>query len=168
MKKVRIVLLALAAVTVVATAVLGLTVGAAWAVIAAAAGIVAVVLTVGYVQTKTTQLATQRLTGVQKQNERILASLQSIQQSTRGLSVGTGAAGWNEQAPPLPKEVQRAFEDLSLASRSLTVPQVHFDQLLRTISANTVRTEAALNDAVEEIRMLGRDGNVRTAGSNQH
>ncbi|TDT29958.1 hypothetical protein [Naumannella halotolerans] len=168
MKNVRIILLAVALATVAATAVLGITLGATWAVIVAAAGIVVVVLLVGYVQTKTTQLATQRLAGLQKQNERILTNMQIIQASVQAARIASKTAETrvaelgNDQSAPLPREVQRAFEDLSLASRSLTVPQVHFDQLLRTISANTVRTESALNDAVEEIRLLGRDGSAPT------
>lgn len=66
-------------------------------------------------------------------------------------------------------EMRRVLEDLTLASRSLTVPQAHFEQLLRSVSANTMRTEAALDDTLDEVRVIvngadsGRAENVSTS-----
>lgn len=143
-KFVRYILIAVASGTVILTVVAGLLFGTLWAVIIATVGILIVIMTVGYIQIKTLQTVTQRLAGIQKQNERSAASLAAVQAVTNKYPAGGTIK--------LPKEVQRAFEDLTLASRSLTVPQMHFDQLLRTISANTIRTESALNDTVDELR----------------
>lgn len=153
MKNFRFVIVAAGAATVILTVVLGLLVGAVWAVIAAASGIIVVVSAIGYVQMKTLQTVTQRLAGIQKQNERLTNTLQSVHTIVSKYPAGGSIK--------LPREVLRAFEDLTLASRSLTVPQVHFDQLLRTISANTVRTEAALSDVVADVReIVERERNV--------
>lgn len=146
MKFVRYILMAVATGTAILTAVAGLAFGAVWAVIVATVGILVVILTIGYIQVKTLQTVTQRLAGIQKQNERGATSLAAIQTVINKYPAGG--------AIKLPKEVHRAFEDLTLASRSLTVPQMHFDQLLRTISANTIRTESALADTVDELRSM--------------
>lgn len=138
--------MAVATGTAILTAVAGLAFGAVWAVIVATVGILVVILTIGYILIKTLQTVTQRLAGIQKQNERGAKSLAAIQAVVNKYPAGG--------AIKLPKEVHRAFEDLTLASRSLTVPQMHFDQLLRTISANTVRTESALNDTVNDLREI--------------
>ena len=138
--------MAVATGTTILTAVAGLTFGTVWAVIVATVGILIVILTVGYIQIKTLQTVTQRLAGIQKQNERSSSSLAAIQSVVNKYPAGGTIK--------LPKEVHRAFEDLTLASRSLTVPQMHFDQLLRTISANTSRTESALNDTVDQLREI--------------
>lgn len=145
MKNVRLILLALAAVTVIATVVLGLLLGTVWALGVAVTGLIGLMLGTSYVQTRTLQIATQRLAGLQKQNDRTAAALQALM-AERASDISTTAV-------TLSPEVRRAFNELTLASQALTVPQAHFDQLLRTISANTIRTEAALSDAVEEIRM---------------
>lgn len=146
MKNVRFLLLAVAAATVVVTALVGLAFGAIWAVTVAVAGLICVVLGSAYVQTKTLQTATQRLAGLQKQNKQAAVALQTLLAAPRP-DVDTTTV-------TLSPEVRQAFNDLTLASRALTVPQAHFDQLLRTISANTVRTEMALGEALDEIRLL--------------
>lgn len=106
----------------------------------------------------------QQATARQEKLERALRSLtDSLDRQERWIARQERA----DVQAKLPSEVRRALEDLSLASRSLTVPQAHFDQLLRTISANTVRTEAALVDAVEEFKTIYDTANRRSSSTEE-
>lgn len=149
MKNIRIVFPLIAVATVAATAAAGLFANAAWAVIVATAGILTSLMTIGWIVVKTLQTVAQRLSGLIKQTARVSASLEK---STSDVDeMHRDARGGSSQ---MAGEMQRALEDLTLASRSLTVPQAHFDQLLRSVSANTVRTESALNDTLDEVRTI--------------
>lgn len=144
MKRAKLLIAAIAAVTIVATAAVGLLVSETWAIIVAVAGLMAALVATAYVTIKSVQLVLQRVAGLQKQQERLIVA-------QRALHAAVGQGTSNATEIRLPAETKRALEELTLASRSLTVPQAHFDQLLRTISANTSRTEAALDDAVAEM-----------------
>ncbi|MGO1736748.1 MAG: hypothetical protein ACTHZ9_10570 [Leucobacter sp.] len=135
--------------TVVATAGAGLLVDAVWAVIIATVGILASLMILGWILVKTLQTVTQRQAGLIKQQARASAVLEA---SARDLTqVRRLVEG---DSSKMTGEMRRVLEDLALASRSLTVPQAHFEQLLRSVSANTVRTEAALNDTLDEVRII--------------
>lgn len=145
MKNAKMLIAVIAGVTIIATVLAGLLLDSTWAIIVGTAGVLAEVLVTAYFIIKSVQLLLQRVSGLQRQQERIAATQNAI-----NVAIAKGAG--HTQEIKLPPQVSRALEDLTLASRSLTVPQAHFDQLLRTISANTQRTEAALADTVEELR----------------
>lgn len=139
-KNIRIILGVVAVVTAIATVIVAGVFTITWAIGVATIGILSTVLLQGYAQMKTLQVVNQRLSGLQKQSDRTATALERL-----------GSENYDDGSFKIPRQVRDAFEDLTLASRSLTVPQVHFDQLLRTISANTIRTEAALDDAMDEM-----------------
>lgn len=119
--------------------------GSGWAVVAGTIGLLVALVVATYILLKSIQTALQRLSGIanrQTTMQQALLELSSVVKSQK--SVGNA-----EGQVELSFEARRAIEDLQLASRSLTVPQAHFEQLLRTISANTVRTETALDQATE-------------------
>lgn len=149
MKNVRIILPLTAVATVVATAGVGLLANAVWAVIVAAAGILASLMIVGWTLVKTLQTVTQRLAGLIKQLGRLSAVVEASSGDVKQVRRQVGG-----DASRMTGDMRRALEELTLASRSLSVPQAHFDQLLRSVSANTVRTEAALNDTLDEVRII--------------
>lgn len=149
MKNVRIVLPLVAVVTVIVTAGVGLVVNLAWAVVVATAGILASLMLLGLILVKTLQTVTQRLSGLIKQLARISAVADASARDVKNVSLEVG-----NSSSSMTGEMRRALEDLTLASRSLTVPQAHFEQLLRSVSANTARTEAALNDTLDEVRII--------------
>lgn len=154
MKNVRIVLPLVAGATVIATAGAGLFVDAVWAVIVATAGILASLMILGWILVKTLQTVTQRLAGLIKQLARVSAVAEA---SARDVTQVRQQGG--SDSSKMTGEMRRVLEDLTLASRSLTVPQAHFEQLLRSVSANTMRTEAALNDTLDEVRVIVNGAN---------
>lgn len=149
MKNVRIILPLAAVVTVIATAGAGLLVNAVWAVIVATAGILASLMILGWILVKTLQTVTQRLAGLIKQLARASAVAEASARDVAHVRLQVG-----NDSSEMSGEMRRVLEDLTLASRSLTVPQAHFEQLLRSVSANTMRTEAALNDTLDEVRVI--------------
>ena len=149
MKNVRIILPLAAVATVVATAGVGLLVNAVWAVIVATAGILVSLMILGWTLVKTLQTVTQRLAGLIKQLARVSAVIDASSGDVKQVRQQLGS-----DSSKMTGDVRRTLEELTLASRSLTVPQAHFDQLLRSVSANTVRTEAALNDTLDEVRII--------------
>ena len=119
--------------------------GSGWAVVAGTIGLLATLVVATYILLKSIQTALQRLSGIanrQATMQQTQLELHSVVKSQRTVANAEGQVA-------LSLEARRAIEDLQLASRSLTVPQAHFEQLLRTISANTVRTETALDQATE-------------------
>lgn len=149
MKNVRIILPLAAVATVVATAGVGLLANAVWAVIVATAGILASLMILGWALVKTLQTVTQRLAGLIKQLAQVSAVVEASSADVVQVRRQVGS-----DSSKMTGDVRRTLEELTLASRSLTVPQAHFDQLLRSVSANTVRTEAALNDTLDEVRII--------------
>lgn len=149
MKNVRIILPLVGAATVVAAAVVGFIASAMWALIVAAVGVLASLMILGWILIKTLQTVSQRLAGIIKQLARVSAVVETSAGDQKQIS-RTVEGG----STVMTGDMRRVLEDLTLASRSLTVPQAHFDQLLRTVSANTVRTEAALNDTLDEMRTI--------------
>lgn len=149
MKNVRIILPLAAVATVVATAGVGLLANAVWAVIVATAGILASLMILGWALVKTLQTMTQRLAGLIKQLAQVSAVVEASSADVVQVRRQVGS-----DSSKMTGDVRRTLEELTLASRSLTVPQAHFDQLLRSVSANTVRTEAALNDTLDEVRII--------------
>lgn len=158
MKNVRIVFPLIAVATVAATAAAGLLANAAWAIIVATAGVLTSLMVLGWILVKTLQTVAQRLSGLIKQTARVSASLEKSTSDVNEMR----RASWGSSSP-LAGDIQLALEDLTLASRSLTVPQAHFDQLLRSVSANTVRTESALNDTLDELRIIVNEANPNVA-----
>lgn len=155
MKYFRLVVLAIAVATVGCTALLCFVVGIEWAVLSFAVGIVVLLSVTSFVQVKTLQLIAQRVAGIQRQNARITERVESTFGSSKEASFA--------DVTGLDKRLDKAAENLTLATRSLTVPQAHFDQLLRTISANTRRNELAIDQAVVQIRTVIEDGKQTTA-----
>lgn len=149
MKNVRIILPLAAVATVVATAGVGLLVNAVGAVIVATAGILGSLMILGWTLVKTLQTVTQRLAGLINQLARVSAVVEATSGDVKQVRRQVGS-----DSSKITGDVRRTLEELTLASRSLTVPQAHFDQLLRSVSANTVRTEAALNDTLDEVRVI--------------
>lgn len=147
MKNIRIILPMVALGTVAATVVGALLGGAVWALVVATAGILSSLMLLGWVLVKTLQTVMQRQTGLIRVIERLSADTGRANRRVQQIQAQVTTA-----SPQLTREMQRVMEDLRLASRSLTVPQAHFDQLLRSVSANTVRTEAAIDDALSELR----------------
>src|SRR5699024_1730196 len=133
----------------IATAGAGLLMNAVWAVIVATVGILASLMILGWTLAKTLQIVTQRLAGLFKQLARVSAVAET---SARDITQVRRQVG--NDSSKMSGEMRRVLEDLTLASRSLTVPQAHFEQLLRSVSANTMRTEAALSDALDEVRVI--------------
>ncbi|MGO2942172.1 MAG: hypothetical protein ACTIDO_07735 [Brevibacterium aurantiacum] len=80
MKNLRLLLAATTAGAVLITVVAGVVMGAVWAIVVGTIAILATVVLSTYVLIKSNQTTLQRLSGAQKQNERILASLWSLQQ----------------------------------------------------------------------------------------
>ena len=164
MKNVRVVLPLAAVVTVIATAGVGLLVDAVWAVIVATVGVLASLMILGWILVKTLQTATQRLAGLINQLARVSAVAEASASDVAQMRLQVG-----NDSSKMSGEMRRVLEDLTLASRSLTVPQAHFEQLLRSVSANTMRTEAALNDTLDEVRVIvngaasGRAENLSTS-----
>lgn len=158
MKNIRIVFPVIAAATVAATAAAGLYANATGAVVVAAAGVLASLMVLGWTLVKTLQTVSQRLSGLIKQTARVSVSLEKSAADLNELRRAAPAG-----SSQMTGAMQRALEDLTLASRSLTVPQAHFDQLLRSVSANTVRTEAALNDTLDEVRTVVNDASLNVA-----
>jgi len=148
-KNVRIILPLAAAVTIIATAGVGLLVHAVWAVVVASAGILVCLMILGWSIVKTLQTVTQRLAGLIKQLARLSAVAEASASDIKLVRQQVG-----DDSSRTTSEMRRVLEDLTLASRSMTVPQAHFEQLLRTVSANTMRTEAALTDTLEEVRVI--------------
>lgn len=148
MRNARYILAAIVTATVVATTVVGLTFGVIWAIVASVAGMLGSLVAATYLVVRSLQSVLQRLSGVIKQQERIVLRQERLEELHGDLREHVKSGG----LAVVPPEVRRACEDLTLASRSLTVPQAHFDQLLRTIAANTVRTEAAVDDAVAALK----------------
>lgn len=149
MRNVRIILPLVAVATVVATAGVGLLGNAVWAVIVATAGILTSLMILGWILVKTLQTVTQRLAGLIKQLARVSALVEASAGDVKQVHRYAG-----NDSSKMTGDMRRTLEELTLASRSLTVPQAHFDQLLRSVSANTVRTEAALNDTLDEVRII--------------
>ena len=149
MKNVRIILPLAAVATVVATAGVGLLANAVWAVIVATAGILASLMILGWALVKTLQTMTQRLAGLIKQLAQVSAVVEASSADVVQVRRQVGS-----DSSKMTGDVRRTLEELTLASRSLTVPQAHFDQLLRSVSANTVRTEAALIETLDEVRII--------------
>lgn len=145
MRNVRLLLGGIAVFATAGTIVVMLLWGSGWAVIAGTAGLLAALVTATYILMKSIQTALQRLTGIahrQATMKQTQLELNTVLNSQKNLDS-------SDTQIALSREARKAIEDLQLASRSLTVPQAHFDQLLRTISANTVRTETALDQATE-------------------
>lgn len=119
--------------------------GSGWAVVAGSIGLLVALTVATYVLLKSIQTALQRLSGIANRQ----ATMQQRQLELHSAVRNQKTVDNSEGQVALTLEARRAIEDLQLASRSLTVPQAHFEQLLRTISANTVRTETALDQATE-------------------
>ena len=119
--------------------------GSGWAVVAGTVGLLVALVVTTYILLKSIQTALQRLSGIANRQ----ATMRQTQLELHSVVKSQNTVGNPEGQIALSLEARRAIEDLQLASRSLTVPQAHFEQLLRTISANTVRTETALDQATE-------------------
>lgn len=119
--------------------------GSGWAVVAGTVGLLVALVVTTYILLKSIQTALQRLSGIANRQ----AAMQQTQLELHSVVKSQKTAASSEGQVALSLEARRAIEDLQLASRSLTVPQAHFEQLLRTISANTIRTETALDQATE-------------------
>lgn len=123
-----------------------------WQLSVASLLLAACVVVTGMMVNRAVATSNQRLSGliklVREQNAR-LVKVESLVDSQINVTY------------TVPPEVQRAHEDLVLASRSLTVPQAHFDQLLRTISANTVRTETAIDELSEQLQLRDEESRGR-------
>lgn len=148
MKHTRELLTVAATFTVAFTAISAWVLDPAWTVVVACIGGLSTILLATFIVLRSVQTALQRLTGIIRQQDRILEHQNKLERDLKASISGHGV-GDNAR---LSSEARSAIEEIRLASRSITVPQAHFDQLLRTISANTVRTEAALDDAVEAMR----------------
>ncbi|SMX98930.1 hypothetical protein BI49514_03037 [Brevibacterium iodinum ATCC 49514] len=147
MRNVRVLLGGVAVFATAITVSVMLLWGSGWAVVAGTIGVLATLLVATYIVLKSIQTALQRLSGIanrQSTMQQTQLELHSVVKSQNSLDNPEGQVA-------LSLEARRAIEDLQLASRSLTVPQAHFEQLLRTISANTVRTETALDQATEAL-----------------
>ena len=124
-----------------------------WQLSVASLLLAACVVVTGMMVSRAVATSNQRLSGliklVREQNAR-LVKVESLVDSQINVTY------------TVPPEVKRAHEDLVLASRSLTVPQAHFDQLLRTISANTVRTETAIDELSEQLQLRNEESHGRS------
>lgn len=80
MKNLRLLLAVTMASAVLITVVAGLVLGPVWATVVGTIGILATVVLAAYVLIKSNQTILQRLSGAQKQNERMLKSLWTLQQ----------------------------------------------------------------------------------------
>ncbi|WP_152345668.1 hypothetical protein [Brevibacterium sp. CFH 10365] len=119
--------------------------GSGWAVVAGTIGLLVALVVATYILLKSIQTALQRLSGIANRQ----ATMQQSQLELHSVVKSQKIIDSSEGQVALSLDARRAIEDLQLASRSLTVPQAHFEQLLRTISANTVRNETALDQATE-------------------
>src|SRR5699024_9140176 len=145
MGNVRVLLGGVVVFTTATTVAVMLLWGSGWAVVAVTIGLLVALVVATYILLKSIQTALQRLSGIANRQSTMQQSqleLQSVVKSQKTVDNSEGQVA-------LSLEARKAIEDLQLASRSLTVPQAHFEQLLRTISANTVRTETALDQATE-------------------
>lgn len=145
MKSARLLLGAVSIFVAAVTVAVMLLWGSGWAVVSGTIGLLVALVTATYVLLKSIQTALQRLSGIANRQ----AAMRETQVEIHTVVKGRTNLENSESQIALSAEARKAIEDLQLASRSLTVPQAHFDQLLRTISANTIRTETALDQATE-------------------
>lgn len=145
MKSARLLLGAVSIFVAAVTVAVMLLWGSGWAVVSGTIGLLVALVTATYVLLKSIQTALQRLSGIANRQ----AAMRETQVEIHTVVKGRTNLENTESQIALSAEARKAIEDLQLASRSLTVPQAHFDQLLRTISANTIRTETALDQATE-------------------
>lgn len=145
MRNVRVLLGSVVVFATAITVAVMLVWGSGWAVVAGTIGLLGALVAATYILLKSIQTALQRLSGIANRQ----ATMQQTQLELSSVVKSQKSVGNAEGQVALSLEARRAIEDLQLASRSLTVPQAHFEQLLRTISANTVRTETALDQATE-------------------
>ena len=142
MGKSKIVAGGLVILTPLVVLLVGLLAEGPWALAAAATMLAVTVVAATLLISRQVGVANQRLAGLIKMARGQDVRLQRIERLVDGqIDVNY----------TVPAEVRRAHEDLVLASRSLTVPQAHFDQLLRTISANAARTEDAIDGLADAI-----------------
>lgn len=149
MGKLKMVVAALVVLVPIVVVVTGRFATAPWQIAVATLGLGALgaVLTFGAMQQVAT--ANQRLTGLIKLTREVDARVRDHgARLTRLEAASLGRIDVNYTVPP---DVRRAHEELVLASRALTVPQEHFDQLLRTIAANATRTEDALDHLADQL-----------------
>src|SRR5699024_1315155 len=83
-KNLRLLLAVTTAGAVLITTAVGLLLGPVWATVVGTVGVLATVVLSAYVLIKSNQATLQRLSGAQKQNERMLKSLWSLQQKAEG------------------------------------------------------------------------------------
>lgn len=149
MSNARYVIGSLVILAVICTATAGVFAGPMWATVVSTIGLLGVFGTSTYIVLTSIQTVLQRQSGALKQQERIQARVDETHRVISRLSDDVQQLKARDGG--VSAEMQRTLQDLSLAARSTTVPQAHFDQLLRTVSANTIRTEAALDEAVSRL-----------------
>lgn len=168
MKNLRLLLAATTAGAVLITVVAGVVLGAVWAIVVGTIAILATVVLSTYVLIKSNQATLQRLSGAQKQNERILASLWSLQQKAENqrwvLSQQTAQLGsiLNQLAEPgddpqaltdLRRQVERVLgliEDQH--SEKVRRQQIDFGRELDSLFADDPDVEITTNATESENR----------------
>lgn len=148
MKNLRLLLTVTTAAAVLITVMAGLVLGPVWATVVGTISILATVVLSTYLLIKSNQTTLQRLSGAQKQNERILKSLWSLQQKAEGqrwaLSQQTAQLGSILNRLSEPEEDPQALTDL----------HGQVDQLLNQL--NTQRAETHSRQQADVGRELDR------------
>lgn len=162
MSNARYVVGLLVVLAVVCTVAAGMVAGPLWATIVSTVGVLCVLGTSIYLVITSIQTVMQRQAGSLRQHERMQKQIEETRTLVSRLADDVQALRARDG---LSAEMQRTLQDLSLMARSVTVPQAHFEQLLRTVSANTRRTEAALDDAVAQLGVEVRSGRDAVSGS---
>ncbi|MGO2859769.1 MAG: hypothetical protein ACTIC1_01335 [Brevibacterium sp.] len=166
MKNLRLLLAATTAGAVLITVVAGVVLGVVWAIVVGTIAILATVVLSTYVLIKSNQAALQRLSGAQKQNERILASLWSLQEKTESqrwvLSQQTAQLGsiLNQLAEPdddpqkledLRHQVERALSLIEDQHTEMARQrQIDFGRELDSLFADDPDVEITTNTAKRE------------------
>lgn len=148
MKNLRLLLAVTTAGAVLMIVVADLVLGPEWATVIGTTCILAMVVLSTYVLIKSNQTTLQRLSGAQKQNERILQSLWSLQQKAEGQR-------WvlSQQAPQL-GSILNQLSKPDENSQALTDLCRQVEEALSLLEAQ--RTEAAVRQHTEVARELDR------------
>lgn len=150
MKGARLALVLVAGLTVLATALAGILVDISWGLLSATTGLLGTVLLASYLQIKTLQKATQRLSGLQKQQKRLGEGLQAL----RG-SVGAVAWRLNGMAERDEERAQAAAStaaDLRKLSASVEELEYRSQRQLEELERLRVQTQRRnLRDALDGV-----------------
>ena len=168
MKNLRLFLAVTTVASVLITIAAGLTLGPVWATVIGTICVVATIVFSDYVLIKSNQTTLQRLTGVQKQNVRILQSLWSLQQKAEGqrwvLSEQTSQLSAILKQLSEPDESPQAIEDLRRqVERTLRMAEVQQAEAVRKQKMELDRNleQIFIDDPAVEICRDSQDGEVK-------